>query len=207
GFNVDGTYIIKVWINLSGDANQANDTAILTITNLANPVVSIIANPTSGAAPLTVNYNVSTTAIGYSLDWNFPGGSPASSSDLSPSIVYQNTGTYNVGLNLTINGTNCTASDSSTAIVSVISSVNNLKDEKFFISPNPATDFILINSDKQITLVEIYNVVGQKIITQLPTMNENNVRVNTHYLNSGVYFVRVICSDSIREKKILIGSK
>ena len=62
------------------------------------PVASFTATPTSGTAPLTVNFvNTSTNATGYT--WTFPGGTPSSFSGTTPpSVVFQNAGTYTVTL-------------------------------------------------------------------------------------------------------------
>ena len=53
------------------------------------------------------------------------------------------------------------------------------------ISPNPAKDFINIQSDGKIKSVEIYNLHGQKLITT------TQKQINISSLSSGVYLVRI----------------
>ncbi|MFZ4523383.1 MAG: Omp28-related outer membrane protein [Bacteroidales bacterium] len=54
--------------------------------------------PTSGCTPMTVNYtDLSTGAT--SWNWNFPGGTPSTSTLQNPVVVYNTAGTYDVSLN------------------------------------------------------------------------------------------------------------
>ena len=53
------------------------------------------------------------------------------------------------------------------------------------ISPNPAKDFINIQSDGKIKSVEIYNLHGQKLITT------TQKQISISSLSSGIYLVRV----------------
>jgi hypothetical protein len=75
-------------------------------------------------------------------------------------------------------------------------------DEKFvkapvIVFPNPATNELRIESrvlgtELKIALVEIYNVLGEKIYSRQPeTSNQEHVTVNVSKLRSGIYFVKV----------------
>jgi len=56
------------------------------------------------------------------------------------------------------------------------------------ITPNPASDFININTDTELTSVSLYNIVGQQVIKL-----ENSVdKINISHLKSGVYFLKYI---------------
>jgi PKD repeat protein len=71
------------------------------------PVANASATPTSGAAPLTVNFSSAGSSDPdgsiASYSWNFGDGTAASSS-ASPSHVYQNAGNYTAVLTVTDNG-------------------------------------------------------------------------------------------------------
>lgn len=55
------------------------------------------ANITSGCSPLTVQFNT-TQAPGTSVSWVFEGGNPATSTDLNPTVVFANAGSFDVKL-------------------------------------------------------------------------------------------------------------
>jgi gliding motility-associated-like protein len=98
--NVSGSYQVSVIDNSNGCANTA--TVNVTIT----PVVAAFsANPTSGIAPLLVDFtNQSTGATDYS--WVFADATNNTSSAVNPSHTFSTTGTYVVTLTASNSG-NC----------------------------------------------------------------------------------------------------
>jgi hypothetical protein len=52
------------------------------------------------------------------------------------------------------------------------------------IYPNPASDYIVINSEGRSLEVNIYNIAGQKVISSF-----NETRVDISSLSKGLYFV------------------
>ncbi|MDD4971554.1 MAG: right-handed parallel beta-helix repeat-containing protein [Paludibacter sp.] len=74
------------------------------------------------------------------------------------------------------------------------------------IYPNPATDYIMIDSspDLKNSIVSIYNINGQKMIEEPVT--ENSTMINTHNLAAAVYILKIIKDNkTIEVKKITIG--
>lgn len=65
------------------------------------------------------------------------------------------------------------------------------------IYPNPAKDVLTVNLDaaRQISSIEIYNVVGQKMKTVNLQEGIKSVAVPVSDLKKGVYFVRVLSGD------------
>lgn len=73
----------------------------------STPNAAFTASPTSGNAPLSVQFtDQSTPGTGTitSRSWTFSGGSPASSTATNPSVVYSIPGTYNVSLTINTSG-------------------------------------------------------------------------------------------------------
>ncbi|MGB8892112.1 MAG: PKD domain-containing protein, partial [Methanoregula sp.] len=66
------------------------------------PTTSFLASPSSGPAPLTVQFTDTSTNSPTSWNWNFGDGS--SSSIQNPSHTYQGAGTYTVSLTTNNNG-------------------------------------------------------------------------------------------------------
>lgn len=85
-----GSYVVTVTDNLTGCSN----TATVTVTQ-SSVTAAFTANPTSGLAPLAVNFtNQSTGATGYT--WTF--GDTNTSTATNPSNTYTTNGTYTVML-------------------------------------------------------------------------------------------------------------
>ena len=58
--------------------------------------------------------------------------------------------------------------------------------------PNPTSGVLNIVGEGM-TTIEVYNTVGQRVMTL--EVNGNSVQINTEGLNAGIYFVRVIAAD------------
>ncbi len=77
--------------------------------------------------------------------------------------------------------------------------INKVNSVKFTIAPNPAVDYFRINA-LNLKKVEVYNIVGDKILTQY---GENSDFVNTENMASGTYFVKVYTDKGSAVKKII----
>ncbi len=67
---------------------------------------------------------------------------------------------------------------------------NTYLNEHFNISPIPTSDFIFIDTNVNITQIEIYNRLGQRVLS-----NTNQTTIDLSSLMSGVYFCKVKDSD------------
>ena len=81
------------------------------------------ATPTTGCAPLTVNYTDQSTGA-TSWSWVFPGGTPGTSTLQNPVIVYNTVGTFDATLNAYNLGGNAAGSMTKTAFITTTSSPN-----------------------------------------------------------------------------------
>lgn len=63
--------------------------------------------------------------------------------------------------------------------------VSTVNKKVFSIYPNPANDFIMIDTPEKLKEVNIYSASGQKVMTS------QAAKINIQSLNSGVYFVEV----------------
>ncbi|NUQ25463.1 MAG: PKD domain-containing protein [Saprospiraceae bacterium] len=68
---------------------------------VAPPVAAMSATPQIGCAPLTVQYQDETNGTVTSRQWNFPGGSPAFSTEINPVVTYSQPGSYSATLTVT----------------------------------------------------------------------------------------------------------
>lgn len=76
-------------------------------------------------------------------------------------------------------------------------SVKDIAKESFRIYPNPASDFIMIDTTNKIEKVALYSVTGQQVLTAV------NNKINIQNLPSGVYVVEIQTDKSVISKKII----
>jgi len=93
-YAVDGTYtVVLTSTNACGTV-----TATHTVEAYTSPTAGFDAINTSGCGPLTVQFSNESSANATSFDWSFPGGTPSSSTQENPTVVYNTPGTYTVTL-------------------------------------------------------------------------------------------------------------
>lgn len=81
-------------------------------------------------------------------------------------------------------------------------SANDFSTAEFRIFPNPAEDFIEIQSNNiQVSAVNIYDVLGKNVLTQREFVDN---RVDVSNLNSGIYFMKIDAGNTSTTQKIVI---
>lgn len=113
---------------------QAEDYTITFIANTLPPVVDFIASDTVINVGGSIVFTDLTMNAPSSWQWNFPGGTPASSTTQNPAIVYNTLGTYPV----TLIATNGFGSDSltKTMYIHVVNSINMCTGITTTVAPN-----------------------------------------------------------------------
>ena len=108
---------------------------------------------------------------------------------LAPGTQIHNTGYIYFDSNpAVITNTTLNTLDSTLLQTATVPTVSNI----ITIYPNPAITQLTIESTNQpITRITITNLLGQTILTQLPTANCQLAQVNISALSPGVYFVKV----------------
>jgi len=74
--------------------------------------------------------------------------------------------------------------------------VSDNESDAVTIYPNPVKDKLFVKAEN-VQSVEIYNLVGQKVVTS------NETTINMSDLIGGIYFVRVVCEDGMFTKRIV----
>ncbi len=67
--------------------------------------------------------------------------------------------------------------------------------------PNPANDVLNISSQSTINTVEIFNVLGQKVITM--QVEDKSAEINVSNLNAGIYLIKYEINNSTSTKKFV----
>ena len=99
-YNTPGTYTVKLTVSNSGGSNSITRTNYITV-NYTAPVANFTATPTSGTAPLNVQFTDQSTGNPTSWAWDFNNDGTTDSTSKNPSYTFSNTGTYTVKLNVT----------------------------------------------------------------------------------------------------------
>ncbi len=88
---------------------------------------------------------------------------------------------------------------------------NIFSESQIIIYPNPANNFVKIvvdNKNENITGVNIFNLMGQKIIqNDFAGFNLKETELRTENLSKGIYFVEVTTNKSVYSEKIIIAEK
>ncbi len=77
------------------------DQTTSTVTVVAAPVATISNSGAQGCAPHTISFDASNSSGLGSVMWSFPGGTPATSTAMMPTVVYNGAGTFDVSLTVT----------------------------------------------------------------------------------------------------------
>ena len=83
-------------------------------------------------------------------------------------------------------------------------SVETLEEDNFSIYPNPANNYVFIQSSKnKIESVEIIDITG-KIVETINDIEKNSISINVSVYNKGVYFISVKTDNYNKMKKLII---
>lgn len=79
-----------------------------------------------------------------------------------------------------------------------ILSNNEFEISEFSIAPNPAKDWVNINTEVDINKLELYNFSGQLVKTVL-----DSKRIKLNGLSTGIYFIKIHSNQTVFSKKII----
>ncbi len=130
-----GTYTVTLTAANAYGSDSETKTGYITVTTGAAPVAAFTGTPTSGYAPLTVNFTDQSTNNPTSWSWTF--GDGGTSTAQNPSHIYTSAGTYTV----TLTAANAYGSDGET--------------KTGYITVNTATNVMHVND---ITVTRVYRL-------------------------------------------------
>jgi PKD repeat protein len=107
----DGTYTAV--LTVTNDCGTSTFTAQIVVAT--PPTAAFNASTNSGCAPLTVVFNNTSSANATTFNWSFPGGTPASSTEINPTVVYAQAGVFTA----TLTATNAQGSSTTNTTITV----------------------------------------------------------------------------------------
>jgi dienelactone hydrolase len=176
-FNNAGSYTITVvefnCILAAGD----------TITYIVNVADEITAAFTENITDINTVDFTNESIGGTSYDWDF--GDGANSTDMSPSHVYDEDGSYDVTLTVT-DDWGCTQTFTTTINILGVS-IDEFSASTIDIYPNPFTNKLTIQSETALAQITIMDAFGRVIYIE----NENNLvaSIATDNWAAGIYFI------------------
>ncbi|MEI7663933.1 MAG: T9SS type A sorting domain-containing protein, partial [Bacteroidota bacterium] len=134
--------------------------------------------------------------------WTCPGGTPATSTNRHPTIVYNTPGTYNVTLTVT-NSWGITTKVKTGLIYVGGVGINEQSAATVSVFPNPVKDMLNIQGNQNIQEVKLMNMVGQVVYSQ--STDASTLTINTSGMKSGVYSLQIKMADGFITKKIVVN--
>ena len=172
-------------------------------------IADFIADPLVGMAPLAVSFTNTSSGTITSWEWDFDNDGSIDSTEENPSFTYNEIGVYTVSLTVS-DGTNTDTETKIDYIETTLTGsydlpLNSTKLYANFPNPfNPSTAISFsVKSGDQAVLV-IYNSKGQQIESQNFEAGMYNWEWDAENCPSGVYFYKLISSDYIETRKMLL---
>ena len=100
------------------------------------------------------------------------------------------------------NAAGCEASAEQYITVESCTGISEIMEDGIQIFPNPARDVVNLAAKTEILNVQVYNNLGQSVITK--TVKANSYKLNTSDLESGIYFIQLEMEDNIVMKRLVI---
>ncbi|RMF02052.1 MAG: PKD domain-containing protein [Bacteroidetes bacterium] len=177
-YDTAGTYTVS--LTVTGPCGSLTITDELTV--IVPPQGGFTASTTSGCEPLSVTFSPVDQGSGYTYQWSFPGGNPAISTEIDPSVIYENAGTYTVGLTVT----------------NAAGSVTTMEEDYISVAASPTAAFIS-NNEVGALEVDFIATPGNASSWEWDFGDGNTAsgRMASHtYATDGEYRVRLISSNA-----------
>jgi PKD repeat protein len=99
-YNTAGSYAVKLTVSNAQGADTLTTSAYITVSNTPPPAptASFSATPTSGTAPLSVQFTDTSTGSPSAWQWDFDNNGTVDSTAQNPSVTYTAAGSYSVKL-------------------------------------------------------------------------------------------------------------
>ena len=86
----------------------------------------------------------------------------------------------------------------------LVTEIEDNKEQKVIIYPNPAVSRLNISSDTPLESIEIFNTVGQ-VVFERKIHKEKNFSVNTEALMPGIYLVKIKAEDVVIIRRMVVS--
>ena len=84
-----------------------------------------------------------------------------------------------------------------------LTGVNEVSEASVNIYPNPANNTLYVNATSNISKIEVFNTLGQKVMTV--SANDNHAQLNTSNLSKGMYMLKLHTDNGVVNQKFTIA--
>ena len=144
-----------------------------------------------------------------SWEWTFEGGSPASSYEQNPIIVYEVAGTYDVTLTVSDGENSSTVTFPDYMIVNNCTAVEENNINRIFVFPNPNNGIFTVelgNVQDENATIKVLNSLGSLVYSEANVKAGNGLKttLDLSRLNKGMYFLVIENCQGNTVKRIII---
>lgn len=135
-------------------------------------------------------------------EWTFEGGTPATSTEQNPTVVYSTLGKYDVTLKVTNADGDNTIVKTDYINVVVNPGIGDVNGAKLNVTPNPSTGVFNINYNGNANSLKVYSLSGSVLLEQ--RNGEISNRLDLTSFNKGMYILEIVLSDGSKLNSRLI---
>lgn len=126
--------------------------------------------------------------------------------DFEPNHAYQNTGTYTIELQVSIDG-KCEKSDSKNIVViDEFTGIGSNPISKVILSPNPAKSHFLVWFENQkFNKIDLYDLSGKLVYSEAILSENGSNLISVENFAKGIYTLKLLGVDAVYTKKLIIN--
>lgn len=137
-----------------------------------------------------------------SYTWDFPGGTPSTSTDTNPSVTYSTSGTYDVTLTATNQWGSKTVTLTNHITVEACAGIKNtINNSSVSVYPNPTNGILTVSDIEQNTQYTILSLSGEVVGKGEVSVNSNKIDMTA--IQNGFYLVQFEEGQNIRTVSIV----
>jgi len=197
-----GSYSVTLVAENESGKDSLTKEHYITVVETTMPIADFVADETHITAGESVRFT-SLSENATTWEWYFEGGTPETSTEEHPTVVYEKAGCFDVKLTVTnANGNDMVLKEDYITVDNVgISEINGLKVKVF---PNPVSQraTITIEADSPLRKIEWINMAGAPIKTVYTNAASHTFSVSD--IEQGVYLLKIETAEGISVTKIQV---
>ncbi len=140
---------------------------------------------------------------GNTYEWTISGGEISMGEGTHQiTVLWGAPGTGTVDLTETVDGTCVGTAETFNVTIDDCIGINENSEENLSIYPNPATDFINIQSANMIKSIKILDLTGKEVVREINM--SKTYKLNTSELTSGIYLLSIEMEETTINKRVVI---
>ena len=199
-YETAGIYTVRLQISGPGGSGDEEKTDYITV-NSTDIQADFVGNPTSGQAPLIVDFSDLSEGNIDTWEWDF--GDGGTSDEQNPSHEYTTTGSFTVSL--TITGPAGSSTETKADYILIPVGIDDAENEAIMIYPNPVTDFLNISFSKASKRKLILQTIDGKQLLE-KTISNDSESISMREIDPGIYTLIIETDgESFRTKVVKKG--